>query len=75
MSVMGYISTSELVSAAKSNLGIHGDNDQLSDDEIRSVVKLIGVWSNAPVNLQCMLIVTAVEFPAFFSRYGLFVED
>jgi hypothetical protein len=75
MSITGYISTAELVHAAKANLGISGENSNLTDNEIRQVANLIGIWTNAPVNMMNMLIVTACEFPDFFSRHHLFVED
>ena len=66
-----YVSTSDLVSAAKCELGIDKPNNEMDDAEIRQVTRLIGRWTNGPVNLLAMLTVTAVEFPKFFSRYQL----
>ena len=66
-----YVSTSDLVSAAKHQLDIDKPNDELSDIEIRLVTRLIGKWANGPVNLQVMLTTTAMEFPEFFTRYQL----
>jgi hypothetical protein len=69
--MMAYISTAELVNAAKNELGIDKPNDQMDDAEIRQVTRLIGRWTNGPVNLLAMLTITAVEFPKFFTRYEL----
>lgn len=66
-----YISTAELVLAAKRALGITAPNNELTDGNIRQVTRLIGIWTNAPANMMAMLTITAIEFPEFFAKYEL----
>lgn len=81
-----YISTAELVNLAKRKFGIDIPNDEMGDFDIKRVVRFIG-WLIPQCNNRCrrpychtvdlllMLIVTAVEFPRYFSRYNLFEEN
>ena len=71
MQMMKYVSTGDLVSAAKTELGIDKPNNELDDTEVRRVTLLIGRWTNGPVNLLTMLTITAAEFPEFYHRYEL----
>jgi hypothetical protein len=81
-----YLSTSELVMIAKRRFGIDIPNTEMSDLEIRKVVRYIGGLISGckclcgrpycgSIDLLLMLIVTSCEFPRFFSRYHLFEEN
>jgi hypothetical protein len=81
-----YLSTGELVAAAKRCLGIDVPNSEMSDREIKAVARFIGRSVSHcrcecgkrychSIDLLLMLIVSAVEFPKFFSKYGLFEEN
>ena len=77
-----YVSTLELVSLAKMVLSIHTPNALMSDFQIRKVIRWIGMegaCSRCPMrksftqdgDLILMLVVSATEFPKFFSKYEL----
>jgi hypothetical protein len=81
-----YLSTSELVIIAKRRFGIDVPDNEMSDLEIRKVVRFIGGLVSGckcqcgrpychSIDLLLMLIVTSCEFPKFFSKYGLFEEN
>ncbi len=72
--------TAELVCVAKKQNGITTPNGQMMDDEIRKVVRWIGVTFSEPLDgdlllnrpaVEMMLFVTICEFPEFYCRYGL----
>jgi hypothetical protein len=79
---MDYLSTSELVDMAKDILHIRTPNPDMTDDEVRKVIRWIGMDGACShckgekpfcqsVDLLLMLIVTAVEFPKFFTKFEL----
>ena len=81
-----YVSTTELVSLAKMVLGIGTPNALMSDNEIRKTIRWLtmeGACTRCPFkkpftedgDLILALVITAVEFPKFFSRYQLFEEN
>jgi hypothetical protein len=72
--------TIELVCVAKKHNGVTSPNSQMTDDEIRKVVRWIGVTFSEPTDgdlllngpaVALMLFVTICEFPEFYCRYGL----
>jgi len=72
--------TGELVCVAKKQNGVVSPNSQMTDDEIRKVVRWIGVPFSEPMDgdlllnrpaVALMLFVTTCEFPEFYCRYGL----
>jgi hypothetical protein len=75
--------TSEIVREAKRNNGIDTPNGQMTDDEVRTVIRWIGVTFSDPAGsvegdiilnraaVALMLFVTICEFPEFYCRYGL----
>jgi hypothetical protein len=70
--MLDYPSTSELVDTAKQKLGITAPNNLMSDEQIRIVIAQIGYWARqSQLDLIAMIVVTAVEFPEFFTRYEL----
>jgi hypothetical protein len=82
MAEIEYLSTSELVSLAKDCLHIRTPNKDMSDAEIRAVVRWIGHDSACgrckgehpfcqSADLILMLVITAVEFPRFFAEHEL----
>ena len=81
-----YISTSDLVMLAKKRRGICVPNNEMTDTQIKLVVRDIGrliPQCHCPctrpychsIDLLLMLIVTACEFPKYFTKYGLFEEN
>jgi hypothetical protein len=83
---LSYVSTSELVSLAKMVLGICTPNALMSDNEIRKTIRWIGMEGachRCPFkkpftqdgDLILMLVITSVEFPRFFTKYGLYEEN
>jgi hypothetical protein len=84
--VPGFISTGDLVAIGKRRFGIDVPNCEMTDLEIRKVVRFIGRMipqcrCECPrpychsIDLLLMLIVTSCEFPKYFSKYGLFEEN
>ncbi len=70
--MLDYPSTSELVDTAKQKLGIVTPNTLMSDEQIRTVIAQIGYWARqGQLDLIAMIVVTAIEFPEFFSKYEL----
>jgi hypothetical protein len=75
--------TGELVCVAKKHNGVTSPNSQMTDDEIRKVVRWIGITFSDPAGdtdgdlllngpaVALMLFVTICEFPEFYYRYGL----
>lgn len=74
--------TESLINAAKSACHIRTPNENMTDEEIRVVVRWIGecapdtIWVDGkPVfgrqGIDIMLTITVVEFPDFYSRYKL----
>ena len=73
----------EIVREAKRNNGITTPNGQMTDDEIRTVVRWIGTTFSEPTcgelgdillnrpAVEMMLFVTVCEFPEFYIRHGL----
>jgi hypothetical protein len=84
--MVDYFSTAELVDVARDCLHIRTLKSDMSDDEIRAVVKWIGQHSSCArckgekpfctsLDLLLMLIITAAEFPKFFVKFELFEEN
>jgi len=75
--------TSELIDWAKANLSIIKLNSEMTDEDIRRVVRWIGLCAvdtifingDKPIlrriGIGMMLSVTLLEFPEFYIRYGL----
>ncbi len=75
--------TGELVREAKKCNGVSTPNDQMTDQEIRTVVRWIGTTFSEPMcgelgdvllnrpAVEMMLFVTICEFPEFYCRYAL----
>jgi len=75
--------TSELIDWAKANLNIIKLNSDMTDEEIRQVVRWIGLCAvdtvfvdgDKPIlrriGIGMMLSMTLLEFPEFYTRYGL----
>ncbi len=77
-----YSNPSELVHWAKANFHITKPNNELSEDEVRRVVRRIGNCAYdtiyigdeprlGPVGIGLMLLVTVMEFPMFYEKYDL----
>jgi len=79
-----YMVTEHLIEWAKANLGIIKCNGDLSDDEIRSVLRWIGMHVDtvfidsgkakptlSRLGIGVMLSITLLVFPDFYSRYEL----
>lgn len=77
-----YLKTSEVVSKAKEACGITKPNSEMTDEEIRTVIRWVvqslpdTSWSNGKavfgrIGIGLMLFLTLVEFPEFYMRYGL----
>jgi hypothetical protein len=78
-----YVKTSELIDWAKANLNIIKPNDAMTDEDIREVIRWIGMCALDTVFLDgdkpifrrigigMMLSVTLLEFPEFYARYEL----
>jgi len=82
-SLSEYMETSELIDWAKANLSIIKLNSEMTDEDIRRVVRWIGLCAvdtifingDKPIlrriGIGMMLSVTLLEFPEFYIRYGL----
>ena len=78
-----YVPAHSLVDWAKANLDIMKPNSEMTDEDIRRVIRWIGECSydtvyvdgDKPifrrVGIGMMLSVTLMEFPEFYMRYGL----
>ena len=78
-----YMETSQLIDWAKANLDIIKLNSDMTDEDIRRVIRWIGlcavdtVFVNGDkpilrrIGIGMMLSVTLLEFPEFYSRYEL----
>jgi len=78
-----YVETSQLIDWAKANLDIIKLNSDMTDEDIRKVIRWIGMCSvdtvfvngDKPIlrriGIGMMLSVTLLEFPEFYSRYEL----
>jgi hypothetical protein len=78
-----YLTTDELICWAMANLDIVKLQDELIDEDIRRIVRWVGLCSldtifidgDKPVlgriGIGLMLSVTLLEFPEFYMRYGL----
>jgi hypothetical protein len=77
-----YLTTSEALNQAKKACGITKLNGEMSNDDIRKVVRSIGerapdtIWVDGkPVfgrqGIGIMLTITVTEFPDYYSQYGL----
>jgi len=77
-----FLRTSELVDQAKEACHITTPNDQMTDEEIRTVMRWVGQcmpdteWVHGKLifgrmGIELMLFVTLSEFPSFYVRYGL----
>jgi hypothetical protein len=77
----GFWTTAELISFGKEACEIETATDEMSDGEIRRVVRRIALSSPGILvegdllanvkAVQLMLFVTIAEFPEFYTRYGL----
>lgn len=73
----------ELVEWAKANLNITELNDELKEEEIREVIRWIGLCSTdtifidgdkpifGRIGIGLMLSITLLEFPEYYMKYGL----
>ena len=78
-----YLEAHEFVDWAMVNLHIIKPNDELTDEDIRRIVRWIGMcaWDTVYVDgdkpiirrhgIGMMLSVTLLEFPEFYARHGL----
>ena len=77
-----YLTTSELIVLAKTVYNITVPNSEMTDEEIRKVVRLIGlcfgdvIWTDGDPTftktaIELMLFITICEFPEFYCRYEL----
>ena len=78
-----YMETSQLIDWAKANLDIIKLNNEMTDADIRRVIRWIGMCAidtvfvdgDKPIlrriGIGMMLSVTLLEFPEFYSRYEL----
>jgi len=78
-----YMEISQLIDWAKANLDIIKLNSEMTDEDIRKVIRWIGlcavdtvfVGGDKPIlrriGIQMMLSVTLLAFPEFYSRYEL----
>lgn len=78
-----YVDAGNIVSWAKASLKIIKHNDEMTDEDIRRIIRWIGKCSfdtiyvdgDKPIlrriGIAMMLTVTLLEFPDFYSRYGL----
>jgi len=79
----GYINSRELVDWAKVNLRIIKCDEDLTDEDIRAIMRWIGMCSvdtifvdgDKPIlgriGIGLMLSVTLLEFPEYYIKYGL----
>jgi hypothetical protein len=75
----GFWTTGDLVSQGKEACGVQTPTDEMSDAEIRRVVRWIALSSvlvegDLLANrkaVELMLFVAISEFPEFYTRYGL----
>ena len=74
--------TSDIIEQAKRTCGISKPNSEMTDDEIREVVRLVAqgtpdtTWEGGKlklglVGIGLMLFLSLSEFPDFYMRYGL----
>ena len=82
-SLNNYVEVDTLVNWAKANLSIIKPNSEMTDDDIRRIMRWIGECSidtmylngDKPIlrriGIGMMLSVTLMVFPEFYSRYGL----
>lgn len=78
-----YMETNQLIDWAKANLDIIKLNSDMTDEDIRKVIRWIGmcavdtvfVGGDKPIlrriGIGMMLTVTLLEFPEFYNRYEL----
>ena len=78
-----YMKTSQFIDWAKANLDIIKLNSDMTDEDIRKVIRWIGLCAvdtvfvdgDKPIlrriGIVMMLSVTLLEFPEFYSRYEL----
>ena len=81
--IKGYVQAHILIDWAKACLDITKPNSEMTDVDIRQVVRWVGLCSfdtmfvdgDQPifrrVGIGMMLSVTLLEFPEFYTRYGL----
>ena len=79
----GYIESRELVDWAKANLRIIKCDEDLTEEDIRAIMRWIGMCSvdtifidgDKPIlgriGIGLMLSVTLLEFPEYYVKYGL----
>jgi len=76
------LKASEVVGQAKEACGITNPNSEMTDDKIRKVMRWAGEqasdtrWNDGKlvfgrVGIDMMLFLTLLEFPEFYTRYGL----
>jgi hypothetical protein len=81
-SLAACLKTSDIIEQAKKSCGISKPNSQMTDDEIRKVVRLVAqetpdtTWEGGEVKfglvgIGLMLFLSLSEFPEFYMRYGL----
>ena len=82
-SLSEYVETSRLVDWAKASLNIIKLNGDMTNDDIREVIRWVGERSKDTVYIDgdkpvygrlgigVMLSITLLEFPEFYSRYEL----
>ncbi len=75
--------TSDIIDWAKASLGITKPNAEMTDDDIRTIMRWIGEQADdtsyaddgKPIigrhGIELMLTLTLAEYPEFYSRYGL----
>ena len=77
-----YLKPSELVNQAKASFNIIKSNAEMSEDEVRRVVRWIGECAYDTIcigdepglgraGIGFMLLVTMMEFPEFYEKYDL----
>jgi hypothetical protein len=80
--VSSYSYTKELVASAKEACSISKPNNEMTDDEIRIVIRWLGErlsdtsWKDGKMvlgraGIDLMLFVTMSEFPEFYQEHGL----
>jgi len=79
----GYMPSWELVGWGLANLRIHKPKEALTEDEIREVIRWVGICSvdtiffggDTPIirriGIGLMLTVTLLEFPEYYMKYEL----
>jgi hypothetical protein len=81
-SLVACLTTSDIIEQAKKACSIAKPNNEMTDDEIRKVVRLVAqgmpdtTWEDGKlkfglIGIGLMLFLSLSEFPEFYMRYGL----